>query len=674
MEVHDVASEAEAASSAPAPAAKEGAAASTSSFQAETTQLLDIVTNSLYTDKEVFLRELISNASDAIEKARHLQVTGAAMADAEKELAIRIETDEAAGTITIQDAGCGMTVKDLHDNLGTIARSGTKQFAKAAQASASQDARANLIGQFGVGFYASFMVADTVEVFTKAHDPAEPAQLWRSTGVGSYDVVEAEGVERGTKIVLHLKDDCRAFSKASAVQQIIKKYSNFVNHPIYVDGDKVNTVQAIWVKGKDEVSDDEHNEFYKYIANAYDRPMYRLHFSADAPIDVKALFYVGQMHTEKMGMGKMDGGVNLYSRKILIDQKAELLPDWLRFVHGVVDSEDIPLNISREGMQDSTLIRRISKVLTKRFIKHLNDQSKADADAYLKFYDEYNQFIKEGVCTDFDNRDDISKLLRFESSKLPAGELTSLDEYINRSPPGQSSVYYLYAPDRRLAEESAYYEVFKKTDTEVLFMYMPIDDFVMTNVGEFNKRKVVSAESADVADLNALAEAEREKSAEPQNEESAEGGPKAEKPSDGSSRAPALSSDDRDGLQKWLREVALAEKVAEVNFTERLYDSPAIVVDHESGALRRMMIMVEHQQTRSGSERMSFLPKQVMEINPAHPIIVSLAAARHADPEMAQVVAEQLYDNCLVTAGLMDDSKRMLPRLQTLMEAAIAKK
>eukprot|EP00501_MAST-03F_sp_TOSAG23-6_P000272 GSMAST32.ASY1.ANO1.278.1 assembled CDS len=542
VEINDVDAPKEPKVEEPEAVAKDGAKSSNSSFQAETSQLLDIVTNSLYTDKEVFLRELISNASDAIEKARHLQVTGASIEGSGDELSIRITTDETAGTITIHDAGCGMSEEELHNNIGTIARSGTKQFVKSAtESSASSDVKSSLIGQFGVGFYASFMVADKTE---------EPAQLWSSNGVGSYDIVEAEGVQRD-------------FSKEATVRNIIKKYSNFKN--------------------------------------------------------LKSLFYVGNMHTEKMGMGKMDPGVNLYSRKVLIDSKAKLLPEWLRFVHGVVDSEDIPLNISREGMQDSLLIRRISK--------------------YLKFYDEYNQFLKEGVCTDFENKNDISKLLRFESSALPAGELTSLDEYITRCPPSQKNIYYLYAPERHLAEQSAYYEVFKKHDAEVLFMYMPIDDFVMTNVGEFNSRPVI-AESADVSDLTPAKDTENENDSE---------------------------KDEKKGLQSWLKDVALENKIAEVNFTDRLYDSPAIIVDHESGALRRMMVMAEHQQTRSGSERMSSLPKQIMELNPEHPIIVSLASAKNQNPEMAKY----LFDNCLVTAGLMDDSKRMLPRMQKLMEAAI---
>lgn len=433
------------------------------SFQAETKQLLDMVTNSLYTDKEVFVREIISNASDALEKLRYHEANGLTVAAAEPSdsadgadddefdadrLRITITVDKEANTLSISDSGIGMAEEELHSNLGTIARSGSKAFVQgveegSAADSGGADPASNLIGKFGVGFYSAFMVADKVDVFTRSSlaDDAE-ALRWSSDGLGAYTVARVDAAEapRGSKVVLHLKDDVKEFSEDGVVERIIKKYSNFVNFPIFIgegeEAKKVNTVQALWSLEPHTVSEEQHDEFYKFVANAYDDPMYTLHFRSDAPIEIKSLFYVGQTHQEKYGMGRMEPGVSLYSRKVLIEPNSKaLLPDWMRFARGVVDSEDIPLNISRESMQDSRLIQRIRKVLTKRFIKFLEKNAKDDAAQYRTFFDEFGHFIKEGICTDYESKDDLAKLLRFATSALPEGELTSLDECVCRPPP-----------------------------------------------------------------------------------------------------------------------------------------------------------------------------------------------------------------------------------------------
>ena len=382
-------------------------------FQAETKQLLDIVTNSLYTDKEVFLRELISNASDALEKLRHVQATNRIPTLLQKEevvdgtdkatttttmtttttpLEIRIDTDEVTSTITITDTGIGMTEQDMIENLGTIARSGSKNFIQELQRQASSETAAagldvarGIIGKFGVGFYSVFMIATKVEVRSKSAILDEqgnevPAVVWTSEGTGTYEIGPLPPElrqDRGTSIVIHLDPDFWYLCDENKLTTILKKYSNFVQFPILINGNRVNTIQAVWSMDPKEVEYDTYVDFYKYIANAIDNPLDILHFRADAPLDVKALFFIPSFHSEKYGMGRMEPGVSLYSRKVLIESKCnDILPDWMRFIKGVVDSEDLPLAISREKPQDSALIAKLKKVLTRKFISHLEKMAK----------------------------------------------------------------------------------------------------------------------------------------------------------------------------------------------------------------------------------------------------------------------------------------------------------
>jgi len=403
-------------------------------FQAETRKLLDIVANSLYTDKEVFLREIISNASDALEKRRYAETIGAAEASA-GEMSISLTTDAEANTLTIADTGIGMSKEDLIANLGTIASSGSKRFVTQLNEQGGEGASAasaNVIGQFGVGFYSVFMVADEVTVFSREHGAAV-GHCWKSTGDGAYELSEATHVSAGTKIVLKLKAGESKFASRYAVESNLRKYSSFVGFPVSVDGERANTIEALWTKGKNEVTQEQHNDFFRFIAQDFTDPRYTLHFSADAPLSIKALFYVPETHMEKWGMARQEAGVSLYSRRVLIQPKCEkLLPEWMRFVKGVVDSEDLPLNISRESMQDSALMRKLSNVLSRRVLKFLQERAKKDEVAYLSFFKEFGNYIKEGVCSDFDLKGEAAKLLRFESTAGAEEELISLDDYISR--------------------------------------------------------------------------------------------------------------------------------------------------------------------------------------------------------------------------------------------------
>ncbi len=601
-------------------------------FQAEIGQLLDIVTHSLYTDKEIFIRELISNAADATEKLKFLQTSGAKIHQPEELLKITVATDGEAKTITFTDAGIGMTHAELIENLGTIAHSGSKAFLEQLKASKND---AHLIGQFGVGFYSAFMVAEKVTVSTRSYVPGEQGWVWVSDGQTGYEIEEANDLPRGTKIVLQLREE--EFAKKYRVEQVIKHYSNFVQFPIELNGEAVNTVQAIWTKNRNEISDADYEEFYKYIGHDSGAPLYRLHFTADAPLSIQALLFVPEKNYELVSMTRSESEVNLYCRKVLIQAKAKgLFPEWLRFLRGVVDSEDLPLNISRETMQDSALLKKLSDVLTKRVLKWLGEELKTDPEKYDRFFKEHGHCLKEGVATDWTHREPIGKLLRFESSHTEAGKNTSLTDYISRMPEGQTEIYWLLAPSRESAEASPYFEVFREKKYEVLFLSDPRDEFVMEHLREFDGKKVVGAEKSELT-------LEKETT--------------------------AMSEEEAKSLTGFLKEV-LGDRVGEVRASKRLVGSPAVVVDSDkqlTSSMRRVLKSMDRENAGS------FEAKPDLEINPDNAMIAQLEKIRHTDATLAGEVAEQVFDNALVAAGMLDDPRAMLGRLNSLLGKLLAK-
>jgi TNF receptor-associated protein 1 len=477
-----------------------------------------------------------------------------------------------------------------------------------------------------------------VTVYTRSYQPNESGWVWTSDGKTGYEIEPAEGLSRGTKIVVQLRDT--EFAQQENVERIIKHYSNFVQFPIELNGTAVNTVQALWTKSKSEIKEEEYNEFYHYIGHDSEDPQYRLHFSADAPLSIRALLFVPQKSYEHMTMTRGESEVNLYCRKILIQPKSKgLFPEWLRFLKGVVDSEDLPLNISRETMQDSALLRKLNDVLTKRVIKWLDEESKADAEKYDKFFAEHGHCLKEGAANDWQHREGLSKLLRFESSFTEKGKSTSLPDYVGRMPEGQTEIYYLTAPNREAAEASPYFEVFREKKYEVLFLYAPHDEFVMDHLREFDKKRLVAAEKADL---------------------------KLDKESSG------LSEEDARLLANFMKE-RLGDRVNEVKTSKRLVGSPAVVVDsdtHITSSMRRMMKMMNRD--KEGGAAM-FESKPNLEINPDHAMMGRLNAMRQSNAELAGEVAEQIFDNALVAAGLLEDPRAMLGRLNGLLEKLLAK-
>jgi len=606
-------------------------------FQAEIQQLLDIVIHSLYTDKEIFVRELISNAADACEKLRFNQSSGQAIHQSDIAPSITVTTDDKAGTIRITDTGLGMTHGELVENLGTIAHSGTKAFLK--QLAEDKKPDVGLIGQFGVGFYSAFMVAKRVTVLSRSFMPDEPGWQWTSEGGGGYELAPAADLPRGTKVTLELKDDAKEFAQGGTIERIIQRYSSFVPFPIELNGKRLNTVQAIWARSKNEIKEEEYNEFYTFVGHDHEKPLFRLHFTADAPLAIQSLLFVPQRNFETLGMGRIDSEVNLYCRKVLIQAKAKgLFPDWLRFLKGVVDSEDLPLNISRETMQDTSLMQKLNKVLTGRFLKFLDEQSEKEAATYEKFYAEYHRFLKEGVVTDFTHKEALGKLLRYESSALEKDTQTSLADYVKRMSSEQKEIYCLLTPNRAAAESSPYFEVFRERKFEVLFLYDPWDEFVIEHLHTFDGKPLKLAEKAE---LN-LSETKK----------------------DG-----ALSDDAAKSLTQWLKET-LGDKVGEVRASQRLVESPAVVVDADkfmTASMRRIMKAVK----KDGQADEPV--KHDLEINPAHPIMSRLEAMRQKDVTLAASVAEQILDNARVAAGLLEDPRTMLTRLNQLLEKVLTK-
>ncbi len=608
-------------------------------FQAEIQQLLDIVIHSLYTDKEIFVRELISNAADACEKLRFQQSSGTSVHQPDVAPLISIAADEKESTITITDTGVGMTHGEMVENLGTIAHSGTKAFLKQLAEDKKPDAK--LIGQFGVGFYSAFMAAKKVTVFSRSALADEAGWRWTSEGMGGYEIEPAADLPRGTKIVLELKDDAKEFAETATLERIIKRYSSFVPFPIELGGNRLNTVQAIWARSKNEIKDEEYNEFYRFIGHDQDEPLLRLHFSADAPLAIQTLLFVPKRNMETMGMTRVESEVNLYCRKVLIQAKAKgLLPEWLRFLRGVVDSEDIPLNISRETMQDTSLIQKLNKVISSRFLKFLDELSEKDAAAYDKFYDEYSRYLKEGIASDFTHREAIGKLLRYESSSTEKGKRTSLADYVKRMPDDQKEIYFLLAPNRDAAEASPYYEVFQSRKYEVLFLFDAWDEFVMDHLHDFEGKDVKAAEKADIN----LADTEKKEG--------------------------ALSDDEAKDLATWMKTV-LGDRVGEVRSSQRLVESPAVLMDSDkymTASMRRMLKAMK----REDDSQMQF--KHDLELNPRHGLITRLHHMRQTDAALAGKVAEQVLDNARVSAGLMDDPRMMLKRMNELLEQVLTAK
>lgn len=630
-------------------------------FKAEIQQLLDILVHSLYSNKEIFLRELLSNASDALNRLKFEMLTNRNVLNEDAELGIWLEANEKANTLTIRDTGIGMTQAEIVDSLGTIAHSGAREFLKAMQESGKQGqgiVTTDVIGQFGVGFYSVFMVADEVKVTSRSFRPEAEAVVWTSKGQGTYTVAPADKAERGTAIEIKLKDEAKEFAKNYRLRQIVKTHSDFVAFPIYLKEEKpaeenqepqtewnqINQQTAIWRQSAREVDEEKYKSFYRQFTLDFGDPLLRVHTSADAPVQFYALLFVPSKKDYKLFGGKDDFGLKLYSRKVLIKEHfKELLPNYLRFIEGVVDSEDIPLNVSRELVQATPIIEKIKSTLVRRVAGQLSELADENPDKYRTFWQEFGSFIKEGLATDPDSKERFTDLLRFQSSQSKdAGDLVSLAQYVSRMKPDQTEIYYILGDDYNVISRSPHLDYFKKHNIEVLYLTDPLDSFMLIGLTGYNGKPL---KNVDDADLNL-----------PQTDKSEEEEAKAEE---------SISKDEFEALMARFKAV-LGERIEDVRESKILTGSPCRLVN-PAAAINANMYRV---QRLLGKDYQ--VPKKILEINRKNTLIQNLSArlAANGDDPLINPLIEQLYESELVNEGIHPNPADMIPRIHQLMEAA----
>jgi len=605
-------------------------------FKAETKQLLNILIHSLYKDREVFLRELLSNASDALNRLRFEMVTNRNVLDADAELRIHITADKDARTITIRDTGIGMTREEIIDHLGTIAQSGARKFLEAAKEQ-KMDA-SQMIGQFGVGFYSVFMAAEWVRVTSRSFHPDAEAVSWYATGDDAYQVSAGEMNERGTRIEIKLKEDAAEFAEEYHIKNIIHKHSDYIGFPIYVgeSKDAVNKQTSLWRTSKQEVTEEQYKEFYRQTTLDFEEALTHVHLATDAPVQLYALLFIPAKAERGIFALRKEDGLKLYSRNILIDEyNKTLLPEYLRFVQGVVDSEDLPLNVSRETVQSNGLMPKLKKVLTNQILKELEALSKKDAEKYQTFWQEFGAYLKQGVSANPLEGENIHALLRFKTN-LNADTWSSLEEYVSRMKDGQKEIYYIIGDDPKSVLRSPHLDYFHAQGTEVLLLTDPMDSFMLMGLRkhkDFELKNVAQAE-VDITE-KAKEQAEAEK----------------------------IPDADFNALIESFKQV-LGEQVTDVRASNRLSQSVARLADPE-GALNPEMQRVYKY---LGKEQE--IPRKILELNPSHPILKKLLKLE-SGAELQKAIIEQIYESALLVEGLHPDPSSIAPRVQRIIEAAL---
>jgi molecular chaperone HtpG len=608
-------------------------------FRAEIQQLLSILVHSLYTEREIFMRELLSNASDALNRIQFEMLTNRNVLDPDAELAIHVQVDEDAKTIVVSDSGIGMSHEEIVEDLGTIAHSGAAAFLK--QLEDEKRPSLELIGQFGVGFYSVFMVADEVRVISRSYRPDAEAVEWVSDGGSDYRLGPAQKADRGTRIEIRLKEDAAEFASTWRLEQIIRKHSDYVAFPVYV-GDKkeaVNRQTALWRQPPREVADEQYDEFYKHLTLDLEKPLLYSHLFADAPVEVRSILYIPARRERGFLSLRTDHGLKLYIHNVLIQEyNKDLLPNHFRFVEGVVESEDLPLNISRETVQSSPTARRIQRALVRKLVKDLEVLADEKPDEYVAFWKEFGPYLKEGVAADPTAKGDLLPLLRFHSSRS-GDSLISLTDYAERMAEDQEAIYYVLGEDLRSVARSAHLDYFKAYDVEVLYLVDPIDSFVAVALQEYDGKPLKNVDEAGLV-LPKKDETE---------EEPAETLPEA---------------DFNRVVGRFVK--VLGDRVIEVRESKVLKDNPCRLVSPDDAPTRDMSRVYR----MLGQE--FEVPKRILEINRGHPIIANLAQLVTETPEAKIIdpIIEQLFENQLLMEGLHPNPVEMIPRIQQLIEAA----
>ena len=603
-------------------------------FKAEMKQLLNLIIHSLYTHPEVFLRELVSNSSDALNKVRFRKLTDTNIIDPDDELRIDIKVDKEEQTIEISDNGIGMTQEDLVSRLGTIASSGTLDFIKNIK---KEDGKidANLIGQFGVGFYSVFMVTEEVTVETRNAENDSQAFRWISSGEDNFTIEEIEKEKRGTSIKFKLKEEYKEFAEDWKINSTIQKYSNFVDFPVYVNDEKVNTVDAIWQRKKDDITDEEYNEFYKFVSGDFSDPSERLHINIEGNINFKAIVYLPENAPPTLLSQENQKSLHLYSNRVFIQDDADLLPDYLRFLKGVVDTEDLPLNVSREVTQNSPVLAKIKNILTKKILDWLTDLANKDSDKYTKFYKNFGPLFKLGSNSDFTNKEKILPLLRFESTNTKNGEFTDLEAYITKAGEEQKEIFYVSGQSRESLERNPNLEYFKKNEIEVLLLIDPSDVFTVPYLGAFKEKLFTPIDKADIKD------------SKEENEEN------------------KIEDEQKGSLIKVFKDT-LQDKIEDVIESKRLVDSPVTLVSGKQGLdpqMEKMMKMMDKNFQSS---------KKILEINLSHPLIKNLSKMNLESGSTVDLrnAIEQLYESAQLLEGELQNPAEFVSRIYSFMEKA----
>jgi HSP90 family molecular chaperone len=603
-------------------------------FKAETKQLLNILIHSLYKDREVFLRELLSNASDGLNRLRFEMVTNQDVLDPAAELCIRLKVDKEARTLTIQDTGIGMTREEIIENLGTIAQSGARKFLEA-----TKDKSADLtqvIGQFGVGFYSVFMVAEWVRITSRSYHPSEKAVSWYATGEDNYQVSLAEMPERGTKVEIKLKEDAAEFADEYRLKNIIHKHSEYIGFPIYIGEEKqpVNKQTSIWRMSKQNVTEEQYKDFYKQLTLDFEDPLLHIHVITDAPVQLYALIYVPGKGERGVFSPRREDGLKLYSRNILIDEyNKDLLPEYLRFVEGVVDSEDLPLNVSRETVQATGLMARLKKVVTGQVMKELESLAKNDAEKYQTFWKEFGFYLKQGVATSLAEAESITPLLRFKTNLHPE-TWSSLEDYVGRMKPEQKEIYFIVGEDPKSILRSPHLDYFQAQGTEVLLLTEPMDSFMLMGLRKYKDFELKSVAQAEIPD----------------------------RPKDSAGQEQIAEADFSKLIERFKQ--VLGERVTDVRASNRLSQSVARLADAD-GALNP-----ELQRVYKYLGKEYEVPKKILELNPSHVILKKLLDLDSAS-ELQTLIIEQIYDSALLVEGLHPDPSSMAPRVEQIIEAAL---
>ena len=625
----------------------------TMEFKSELRQILHLITHSLYSHKEIFLRELISNASDAINKIRFNSINNSELLDGDTEWKIRLIVDKDKKTLTVSDNGAGMSRDTIIDQLGTIAKSGTKAFIETLQ-QADEASRPELIGQFGVGFYSAFMVADRVTVVSRlAGDPVDQGVRWVSAGEGDFTVKIVDKESHGTDVTLHLKEDEQEFLEEWRLRQVVKEFSDFIEYPVVMDVERnepvegedektetvireetLNSMKALWLRSKEEIEADEYNAFYRQISHDYGDPAKVIHYAAEGLTEFKVLLFIPAKRPFDMMFGDPKVGPRLYVQRVQIMENCEeLLPPYLRFIKGVVDCADLPLNVSREILQQNPILDRIRKNIVKRIFTTLEEMKKDEFDKYVDFFKELGLILKEGMAQDFENRDTLTSLAVYESMNTEAGKFISMDEYVDQMPPDQEEIYYLIGEHRGMLERTPYLEVFRDRGWNVLFMTDPIDEFVMSSVTEYREKKYKAANKGDIAaDESAKARAE-----------------------------------DDEKIFKALIETLKGKisDVQDIRLSTRLKDSASCLVADEGAMSAHMERLMQRMGEGEGQDS-----KRILELNAGHPVVQGLQKLHDSDNGDGRVesIGRLLYEQAVVAEGSkLDDPVGFASRINDLL-------